>query len=164
MAVYYMDKDGNLKKRKNLYRTDKDGTFKKVDDEDTATVVTSKDGRKTEYIGWTDDEIRQIEESKGKPKELFGGWLQEGTLSDGYQTGDVTKAIFGTLADFGFEAVKGVGGLAEGLVDLGSYGVSGVADLVGADETAKSIKKFAQRNLVDEVTAHVSDWLNQYSV
>lgn len=167
MARYYLGKDGTVTKKKNqtTYRKTENGTVvADRDDDDIAPVVTNKDGTKTEYIGWSDDEIKAIEAGKGKNKELFGGFLQEGTLSDGYQFGDVALGILGSVGDFGLSAVKGVGRMAEGVGDLGYYGISGVAGLVGADGAQKYFKEEAKRNYVDEYTAPVSDWINQYSV
>ena len=91
-------------------------------------------------------------------------WFKSGSFSDGYQLGDISKAILGTTGDIAVGAVKGVGRMVEGLVDLGTYGVAGVADLVGADDFAKKAKETAKYSATDEWTKPATDWLDQYSV
>ena len=56
-------------------------------------------------------------------------WFKSGAFDDGYQIGDITKTILGTAGDVAVGAVKGIGNLAEGVIDLGTYAASGVADL-----------------------------------
>ena len=79
-------------------------------------------------------------------------WFKSGAFDDGYQIGDITKTILGTAGDVAVGAVKGIGNLAEGVVDLGTYAASGVADLFGNEEAAERIKKRGQETLVN-------DWL-----
>ena len=91
-------------------------------------------------------------------------FFQKGLFEDGYQAGDITKTILGTAGDAALGVVKGVGSLVEGVVDLGQYGVAGVADLLGKEEAAKDWKESAKWNLVDSVTKDASDYLDKYSV
>ena len=79
-------------------------------------------------------------------------WFKSGAFDDGYQIGDITKTILGTAGDVAVGAVKGIGNLAEGVLDLGTYAASGVADLFGNEEAAERIKKQGQKTLVN-------DWL-----
>ena len=79
-------------------------------------------------------------------------WFKSGAFDDGYQIGDITKTILGTAGDVAVGAVKGIGNLAEGVLDLGTYAASGVADLFGNEEAAEKIKKRGQETLVN-------DWL-----
>ena len=79
-------------------------------------------------------------------------WFKSGAFDDGYQIGDITKTILGTAGDVAVGAVKGIGNLAEGVIDLGTYAASGVADLFGNEEVAERIKKQGQETLVN-------DWL-----
>ena len=79
-------------------------------------------------------------------------WFKSGAFDDGYQIGDITKTILGTAGDVAVGAVKGIGNLAEGVLDLGTYAASGVADLFGNEEAAERIKKRGQETLVN-------DWL-----
>lgn len=79
-------------------------------------------------------------------------WFKSGAFDDGYQIGDITKTILGTAGDVAVGAVKGIGNLAEGVLDLGTYAASEVADLFGNEEAAERIKKRGQETLVN-------DWL-----
>ena len=91
-------------------------------------------------------------------------WFKGGAFEDGYDFGDTTRTVLGTIGDFGLGAVKGVGRMVEGLVDLGTYGVAGVADLFGADEFADKTRKVAQYSATDEWTKGATDYVDQYSV
>ena len=73
------------------------------------------------------------------------------------------QASLGTFADLSLGLVKGVGRMVEGVVDLGTYGVAGVADLFGADEFAEKTKKVAQYSATDKWTKKATDFVDQYS-
>lgn len=92
--------------------------------------------------------VRTTVTTPKKPGERT--WFQAGAFSDGYDFGDVTKTILGTTADVGVGALKGIFHLSEGVVDLGRYGVSGVANVLGAKEYAKDVKKTAQENTTEK--------------
>ena len=124
--------------------------------DDIAPVAVSKSGR--EYSG-----------SGGKfdvapEKEEKDSWVKGGAFDDGYRFGDVTKTVYGTAGDIVTGAVKGVGRMVEGLVDLGTYGVAEVGDLFGADEFAEKTKKVARYSATDKWTKGVTDHFDQYSV
>ena len=91
-------------------------------------------------------------------------WFQAGGFSDGYDFGDVTKTILGTTGDVGLGITKGVFNLAEGIVDLGRYGVSGVANKLGAKEYAKDVKKTAQENTTEKWFSPIEKKIDKYSV
>ncbi len=91
-------------------------------------------------------------------------WFKGGAFADGYDVGDGVKTVLGTIGDIGIGALKGVGRMAEGLVDLGTYGVAGVADLLGADEFAKKAKDVAIYSATDEWTKGMTDYVDKYSV
>jgi hypothetical protein len=120
---------------------------------------TKEKEKKYEYVS------NRSKRKKEEEKEDDGlDFFQKGSFEDGYQFGDVSKAILGTAGDAGLNVVKGVGGLVEGLVDLADYGVAGAADLFGADKYADNLRKLAQTNMVDKWTKGASDYLDQYSV
>lgn len=91
-------------------------------------------------------------------------FLQKGAFKEGVTLANTGKAILGTIGDAGLGILKGAGSLVEGVGDLGLYGVAGVADLVGADSFADDVKKFAQKNSLEENTKGADDFLNKYSV
>ena len=113
---------------------------------------------------------------------LFGGndaWLANGGnknsifKSGGFSDGvdgigdffvDLGQTVLGTAGDVTLGVARGVLGLAEGAVDLGTYGVAGVADLFGADEFAKDAKYYAKESVTDFLTKGAVDYVDQYSV
>lgn len=54
---------------------------------------------------------------KEEEKEEKRSWFQKGVFEDGYQAGDISKAILGTLADVGQDALTGIVGMGESAVD-----------------------------------------------
>ena len=100
-------------------------------------------------------------------------WFKGGGFSDGVSSvldffGDLGETIVGTVADTTLNLVQGGLSLVEGIVDLGTYGVAGVADLVGADGASEDIKNFGKKNLVHEgrqaIDDATGDWINENSV
>lgn len=104
-----------------------------------------------------DAPIRNIVNNKDEEDD---SWLKKGAFEDGVDgvwdfATKTAKTILGTAGDVAVGAAKGIGNLAEGVVDLGSYAVSGLADLAGADDFSDDAKKFAQKNMVN-------NWLDPY--
>ncbi len=111
------------------------------------------------------DKDEETTSKKKKEDDSKLNFFQKGAFEDGYQAGDVTKAILGTVGDAGMGIVKGVGKLGEGIGDLASYGIIGAADLLGAsDEWVADKKKRVQDNFVDIMAKPADDQLNKYSV
>ena len=71
-------------------------------------------------------------------------------FDDGYDIGDVTKSILGTITDFSQDLKTGVGKLGEAVIDTGAYAVGGIADAIGQDEFADKTKKFIAKDLIQE--------------
>ena len=80
-------------------------------------------------------------------------WFNTGAFSDGYQLGDISKTILGTLKDVKQDVSKGVLRIGEGVVDTGAYLVGGASKLLGNDNFADKTKKFIARDLVEESKA-----------
>ncbi len=96
-------------------------------------------------------------------------WVKSGGFSDGVDGvgdffGDLGQTVAGTVGDVGLGILKGAGRLVEGVVDLGTYGVAGAADLVGADEFADEARRVARYSAVDEWTKPATDFVDRYSV
>jgi len=111
-------------------------------------------------------------------------FFQKGALSnidlgkafeDGWQKGDLINTvvdtassigdtILGTAGDAALNIGKGFAGVAEGIADAGGYGVAWAADLLGADDYARDVRKNAAENWVDKYTQKPETYLNQYSV
>lgn len=108
-----------------------------------------------------EDDIAPIKSTKDK-----GGldFFQKGAFEDGYQAGDVTKTVLGTVGDAGVNALKGLLGLSEGVADLINYGIAGVADKMGEDAFASGVREATKENLFDNMLAPVDNFLDKYSV
>lgn len=85
-------------------------------------------------------------------------------FKDGYDFGDITKTVLDTGATLGTEVVKGVANIGENIGDLASYGIAGVADLLGKDEYADKVRKNAQVSLVDKYTKPLSSKIDKNSI
>ena len=85
-------------------------------------------------------------------------------FKDGYDFGDITKTVLDTGADLGTEAVKGIASIGENIGDLASYGIAGVADLLGKDEYADKVRKNAQVSLVNKYTKPLSSKIDKNSI
>ena len=99
--------------------------------------------------------------SSEKKLEFF---QKPSNFDDGYQFGDVTKSVLGTVGDIGVGAAKGVMKMGEGIGDAAQYGAAAIADLIGADEKAEAIRKNAQKEKVAAAFSGVDDYLDKYSV
>ena len=110
-----------------------------------------------------DDDIAPVK--GGNKNSVFkSGGFSDGVDGVGDFFGDLGQTVLGTTADLGLGILKGAGRLVEGVVDLGTYGVAGVADLFGADKFAEKTKKVAQYSATDEWTKGATDYVDQYSV
>ena len=124
--------------------TSRTHVWDKLDEEDIAPVRKDKEDQKE------DDSLLDF--------------FQKGSFKDGFDWHDIPTAILGTAGDAALGVTKGFFGLSEGIGDVLSYGVAGVADLVGGDRFAEGVRDFAQRNVVEEITSGADKYLNQYSV
>ena len=110
-----------------------------------------------------DDDIAPVK--GGNKNSVFkSGGFSDGVDGVGDFFGDLGQTVLGTTADLGLGILKGAGRLVEGVVDLGTYGVAGVADLFGADKFAEKTKKVAQYSATDEWTKGATGYVDQYSV
>lgn len=158
------------KKKKDTWQDFSDGFFELME-EDVAPVSTKKESKKDiapVYVNKTAPLFNDIAPmvTTTKKKDDDGGldFFQKGSFSDGYQFGDVTKAILGTTADTGVGIVKGASKLVGGVLDAGAYGIAGVADVLGKDKYADDLRKKAQKNVIDDAFEGTDSFLNKYSV
>jgi len=119
----------------------------------------------------TFEELQEIEQTakedaaKAVSSEKSLAFFQKpSNWNDGYQFGDVTKSVLGTLGDIGVGAVKGVMKMGEGIGDAAQYGAAAIADAVGADDKAEAIRRNAQQEKVASAFSGVDDYLDRYSV
>ena len=111
-----------------------------------------------------DDDIAPVKTVKKKDEDEGLDFFQKGAFSDGYQAGDISKAILGTIGDVGLGIAKGAGSMLEGVADLINYGIAGVADKAGKDDFAERVRKNTQKSAIDAWTKDADDYLNQYSI
>ena len=76
-------------------------------------------------------------------------WFQKGAFEDGYDFGDVTKTILGSLGDLGENFVGGFLDMGESIVDTGAYAVGGVAGWFGREDIQEDMNDFIARDLYD---------------
>ena len=92
-------------------------------------------------------------------------FFQKGAFEDGYQFGDVTKSLLGTVGDVGLEAFRGLASIPEGLADaVANYIIAPVADVAGADDFADRLREATAIDLYGELTQGADDYLEKYSL
>lgn len=121
----------------------------------------------TKVSSW--QEFKKKEEGTEKlyqdEEEKEDTWFKSSKLfDDGYQFGDISGTVVGTVGDVGLNVVKGVAGIGEGLGDAISYGIADIHDWTGNDARANEIRTRTQRNVIDSVFAPAEDFLDEYSV
>ena len=124
------------------------------------------------YLPSSDDDIAPVKRnigggSFGKEADEDEGLLDffdSGSFRDGYQFGDVTKAILGTAGDAATGIAKGVMRMGEGLVDLAGYAAAGTARLFGNDEIADAWQYAAEESATDEIFGGSDKFLDKYSL
>ena len=138
--------------------------LKKKKKEETEEIAPSK---KTNNEPLTLDEYREkmgIKKSTKKTeKKDTNKWFKAGAFEDGYQVGDITSTIVGTVGDATVNVGKGVLGLVEGVTDLAQYGAMGVTSLFD-EEKAQKIKQSAMESWTDNLLGGVEEKFDKYSV
>ena len=82
----------------------------------------------------------KFDNTSTKEEDKKRSWFSAGAFDDGYDFGDVTKTILGTVADVGTNVVKGLTSMGEGIGKLGAGGVAQIADWIGQDEYADKVR------------------------
>ncbi len=85
------------------------------------------------------------------------GYIKAGAFDDGYQFGDATKTVGSTILS-GFNSLgRGAMSFVEGVGDTINYGIADVADLLGKDDFADTLRYETSKSLVDEFTMSSSE-------
>lgn len=85
------------------------------------------------------------------------GYIKTGAFEDGYQFGDLTKTVGSTILS-GFNSIgRGAMSFVEGVGDTINYGIADVADLLGKDDFADTLRYETSKSLVDEFTMSSSE-------
>ncbi len=88
-----------------------------------------------------------------KKKKKKNSWFDAGAFSDGYDVGDITKTILGTVGDVTTGFANGALNITEGIGDLIGYGIANVVEATGNKSFANDLRKEYQKNLYDEAFA-----------
>ena len=111
-------------------------------------------------------------------------WFQANAFKDGYDFGDVSKTVGGTLGDIGVNLVQGAGSMVEGIIDFGAFMVAKDIEnhlstppliLRGKEKeqleareklqsVAGDIRDFAKTDLVGDTLAPAKDFLDKGSL
>lgn len=168
-ATNAIDKNTQEKAQKELNILNAQLEFKQKVNEDLKLL---KDEKQKEaylyYLGkdledgtsYADEYIASVTSKDDSGMQFF----QKGAFSDGYQFGDVTKAILGTAEDAFYSVLKAPVRLVEGLVDRGAHAVADVAKWAGKDEFASLLSDTADDSLTDWMFSPVDDVTDKYSV
>ena len=78
------------------------------------------------------------------------GWFHKGAYDDGYQFGDLSKTVLGTLRDVENNMYTGIAGIGETVVDTGAYLLGGIGGLFGVNEFQRDMERFIEKDLYDE--------------
>ena len=163
--------------KNRLYGTRLD---KAIEELDKSVYVTEVDGKKVNDINsnYPKNKTKRILDegykstasrapktiTSKKKKKKEDKWFSKGSFDDGYQFGDITKSILGTTGDVLTGAAHGIGSTIEGVGDLLTYGVAGVADLFGADEFADFARKETSKDDMGEFFDKPEKFLDKHSV
>ena len=114
-------------------------------------------------LAWRSDEIAPV---KGGDKST---WFKSGGFSDGVTGvgdffGDLGMTTGGTLGDVGINFAKGAARTLEGVLDLGAYGIAGIAEAFGGDKFAEGLRKSAMESQTDAMFKKDEEFFDQYSV
>ena len=149
-GTYKSTLDDNKQITSSLAGAGLSSLFENNNDEEEDDILpfnrNSVQNSKLEYTP-VEEDIAPVKKEK---KEESNGWFKSGLFEDGYDFGDVTKTILGSGTDLVQNVTKGALNIGEGALDVATYGVSGALDLFGADETAEKVKKFGQKNLIED--------------
>lgn len=146
------------KRRISIENTEEESTERllrsdsiKTEDPFTRAFLTELDKFQTPSTPLTQKpEEEDIAPVKEEEDEGLLDFFNKGSLSDGYQFGDILLGVGATAGDIGLGLAQGVGQTVEGVTDLLLYGVGGVSRMLGADEFADNTKKLASKNSVND--------------
>jgi hypothetical protein len=150
MADYYVDRNGNISKKKKK--------------KNEADYHVDSSGKITQLSKPTQTEDIAPVKGGNKNSVFKSGGFSDGVDGVGDFFVDLGQTVLGTAGDVGVGLGKGVTRLVEGVSDLAGYAASGVASLVGDDRLAGELKRRTQESLTDNLWKGAEDYVDQYSV
>ena len=110
--------------------------------------------RKKTGLKWIDKNLKNIDAKT---------YENARNLSD-YQNDNSAIKLGSTVGDLAVNVGKGFVGGVEGAVDLGRYGVAGIADLLGAKNYANDVRERAKQNTTDILFSPIENTFYQNSL
>ena len=103
-----------------------------------------------------DDDIAPVSTGKGifdEGTKWYQGWVDKGALGDGYQFGDISKIVLGTMNDNRETVTKAVIDATENLMDAGAHAVGTVGRIFSKDFQQKAYDFAAKDNFKSQETS-----------
>jgi hypothetical protein len=122
----YLDEYYKYKKKKDEGKTSNNGSYL---DEYNKLLVSEEERKAAEGRSLLNSAVANALAYSGKQSAGENTWFQSGAFDDGYQFGDVTKTIVGTLQDVNENITTAVFDATENLIDTTAYGVGMIGGL-----------------------------------
>lgn len=152
----YMDYTNNQKYYDDLYENNKD-KYKTLNTSYSTTQERTKSDREEELNSGFNDylyrlnhpiyALTKLPETAQKAVEAGKNFFSQSFFKQG--EGNVLQNIGGTLADTGINVSKGLLNYAEDIADFGVYKIADLAELVGQNDKAASMRKHADVRAVN---------------
>lgn len=92
------------------------------------------------------NETENLQKEKKKIDIINGG-----AFKDGYQFGDITKTVTGTVADVVGDLAGGTASVVENVLDVGANVLATGMDIIGLDDAAKGTREWANKNYSEKI-------------
>lgn len=152
----------SLEKAQNLgilteeqYAKEKGATLSNIEVENSSDIWARSAARNSK-------EYRLYELLSGKAFSSEEEKIKQNSWINGNGKKDVTGLLW-TGLDVATQISKGILKTGEAISDLGSYGVAGIANILGAEEYAKGVKEGAAFNLIDAALSPTESKINKNS-
>ena len=103
-----------------------------------------------------DEEKEEEKKEKEKKEKEQKAWFTGGAFSDGYQFGDVTKTVLGTVNDVNENVTQAVADATENLVDTAAYGIGQVGGWFSKD-FQNGVKDFIAHDYSKEAGEYINN-------
>lgn len=144
------------RKKKIVANIGIDGTVTPYKKQEYSNIVAniSADG--------TIEDIAPVKTTINKTKKK-NSWFDAGAFSDGYDVGDITKSVLGTVGDVSTNFANSFLNMTEGVGDLIGYGIANVVEATGNKNLANNLREEYKKNMYDEWFKPSQDILDDYS-
>ena len=129
-----------IKKKRQQLSVENNKSYSSTDKSIERIKLLRNELSTTGKIDYGDIAPIKFDNTSTKEEDKKRTWFSAGAFDDGYDFGDVTKTILGTVADVGTNVVKGLTSMGEGIGKFGAGGVAQIADWIGQDEYADKVR------------------------